>query len=96
MTTRSGVVNCITRLRNDLERIVVMQHPRVGRIIREIGALKPAVVRVSGSGSSLFVLGEERSTLRRFVGGAPVRDCRVYATRFARRGWISIDPRDEV
>jgi 4-diphosphocytidyl-2-C-methyl-D-erythritol kinase len=93
MTTRSGVVDCVTRLRNDLEPIVVRRHPRVGRIMREIGALAPVVVRVSGSGSSLFVLGEESSTLRRFVGGAPVRDCRVYLTRFAGRGWISIDPR---
>lgn len=93
MTTRSGVVDCITLLRNDLERIVVMQHPRVGRIMQEIGALAPVVVRVSGSGSSLFVLGEERSTLRRLLGGEPVRDCRVFLTRFAGRGWISIDPR---
>lgn len=93
MTTRRGVVDCITKLRNDLEPVVVMRHPRVGRIKREIGALVPAVVRVSGSGSSLFVLGEECSTLRRCMGGPPVRDCRVFLTRFAGRGWISIDPR---
>ncbi len=93
LTTRLGVVDCIAKLRNDLEPIVVMRHPRVGRIMREIGALAPAVVRVSGSGSSLFVLGEESSTLRRCSGGAPVRDCRVFLTRFAGRGWISIDPR---
>jgi 4-diphosphocytidyl-2-C-methyl-D-erythritol kinase len=93
LATRSGVVSCVATLRNDLESIVVRRHPRVGRIMREIGALAPVVVRVSGSGSSLFVLGEGRSTLRRCSGGAPVRDCRVVLTRFAGRGWISIDPR---
>ncbi len=93
LTTRSGVLSCLVRLHNDLEPVVLSKHPRVGRLLRRIEALGPAVVRVSGSGSSLFVLGGERSTLRRIVGEAPVRDYRVFETWFAGRGWISVVPR---
>lgn len=96
LTTRSGVMSCVRQLGNDLEPAAAARQPRVHQLLRHFGGREEVVVRVSGSGSSLFVLGGGCSRLRRIVGEIPVRDCRVFETWFAARGWISVVPRGAV
>ena len=93
LTTRSGVMSCLVRLRNDLEPVVIRNHPRVARILRSVFVYGPLVARVSGSGSSIFVLGEDRTKLRGILTDATVQTCRVVLTRFVGRGWLFVVPR---
>ena len=48
------------------------------------------VVRVTGSGSSVFLLCEDKEVLRRAFGKAARSDCQVFWTWFAARGWHSV------
>jgi 4-diphosphocytidyl-2-C-methyl-D-erythritol kinase len=93
LTTRSGVMSCLVRLRNDLEPVVVRSHPRVAEALRCVLAYGPLVARVSGSGSSIFVLGEDRTKLREILTDAAVQTSRSFLTRFAGRGWVFAVPR---
>jgi 4-diphosphocytidyl-2-C-methyl-D-erythritol kinase len=93
LTTRSGVMSCLVRLRNDLEPVVVQNHPTVYETLRRILAYGPSVARVSGSGSSIFVLGEDRAKLREILTDATVQTSRVILTQFAGRGWNFLVPR---
>ncbi|MDM7915083.1 MAG: hypothetical protein QUU85_07425 [Candidatus Eisenbacteria bacterium] len=93
LTTLSGAYRCLRGLRNDLEPVVTARHGRVARLLAELRAFHPAVVRVTGSGSSVFVMDEDERLLSRILREASVGDCRVYATRFARRGLVSVVPR---
>lgn len=93
LASRPGIYRFAGGLLNALEPVVLSRHARIRRLMGGVRSMAPAIVRVSGSGSSLFVLGGGVSTLSRILGKVPVRDCRVYETRFASRGWISIGPR---
>jgi 4-diphosphocytidyl-2-C-methyl-D-erythritol kinase len=93
LTTRSGVMSCLVRLRNDLEPAVVHKHPRIGEILQRVFVYAPSVARVSGSGSSIFVLGGDRATLRGILTDATVQTSRVILTQFEGRGWVFVVPR---
>lgn len=93
LTTRSGVMSCLVQLRNDLEPVVIDGYPRISRIMRVVLNHRPSVARVSGSGSSIFVLGEDRSTLRGILTDAAVQTSRVFLTQFVGRGWVFVVPR---
>ncbi len=88
LTSRSRALTCIARLHNDLEPAVERRAPRVARILRDIRALGSEVARVTGSGSCVFVLADDKRKLGRLLEDAPVRDCRVVTTHFERRGWF--------
>jgi 4-diphosphocytidyl-2-C-methyl-D-erythritol kinase len=93
LTTRSGVMSCLVRLRNDLEPAAMCGYPRISRVIRSVLKHGPSVTRVSGSGSSIFVLGEDRATRRGILTDAAVQTSRVFLTQFAGRGWVFVVPR---
>ena len=90
LATRSGTVSYVARLVNDLEAAACALHPRVGAVRNRIEEAGAAVVRVSGSGSCLFVLCESPSELRNMFGRLELANCQVYPTWFRRRGWISV------
>ncbi|MBD3160781.1 MAG: 4-(cytidine 5'-diphospho)-2-C-methyl-D-erythritol kinase [Candidatus Eisenbacteria bacterium] len=90
LATRSGAVSCVARLKNDLEPATCASHPRIDRLRRQIGRAGPGVVRVSGSGSCLFVLSESPEGLRNVLGRLELADCQVYWAWFRRKGWISV------
>ncbi len=90
ITTRSDVVSCVARLHNDLEPIVVRKYRRVGRLLDRLRGLGVEIARVSGSGSSLFVMTKERTALERALGEVADGETQVFRTWFRRRGCVSI------
>jgi 4-diphosphocytidyl-2-C-methyl-D-erythritol kinase len=93
LTSRFEVLSCIAHLHNGLEPAVQHRAPRVARILRDCRALGSEVVRVTGSGSCVFVLAGDPKALDRLQGEASVRGCRVHMTRFVGRGSVSVVPR---
>lgn len=93
LTSRSRALSCITELHNDLERVVERRAGKVARLLRDLRACGSEVARITGSGSCIFVLAGSERELDRLLAEVATRDCRVYRTRFVRRGWFSGVPR---
>lgn len=93
LTSRSGAISCIAKLRNDLEPVVIQRERKVARILRDLRTLGSEVARVTGSGSCIFVLAKDQRKLNRLLEDAPVHQWRVYLTRFSGKGLVSVVPR---
>jgi 4-diphosphocytidyl-2-C-methyl-D-erythritol kinase len=93
LATPSGIVSCVARLRNDLESVVLHRHRRIAKLREELRDPRIDVVRVSGSGSSLFLLCEDRKVLHEAMGRASAAGCQFHWSWFARRGWVSVGSR---
>lgn len=63
--------------RNDLQRAAIAQCPAVADILTEVGALRPWLVRMSGSGATCFALFEATAD----------RDAAARALASSRPGW---------
>lgn len=94
LATRSCAVSYISGLQNDLEPVVTDRYREVGDLLRTLRVAGIDVVRVTGSGSSLFLLCDDMEVLRRALGRLPIGDCQVFKTWFVKRGWISIGSRE--
>ncbi len=93
LTTRSGFLSCVARLRNDLEPVVVRRHAEVERIFRVLREIDPRIVRMTGSGSAVFVCDPEESKLAKVLKVSRSWGWQVFRARGVGRGWISIVPR---
>jgi 4-diphosphocytidyl-2-C-methyl-D-erythritol kinase len=91
--TYSDIVSYVARLRNDLEPTVAGRYRKVADLLRRFRGECLDVVRVSGSGSSLFLICNDKEVLRMALGTAAMRDCQVFQTWFAKRGWHFVGSR---
>jgi 4-diphosphocytidyl-2-C-methyl-D-erythritol kinase len=93
LASRFGLVSFVARLRNDLEEVVVRRHPAVQGVLEDLRASGSVVARMSGSGSAVFAMAERTSHLRRALQDVAHRQCQVFWTTFAQRGWVAVVPR---
>lgn len=93
LTTRSSTVSYVSGLRNDLEPVVAGRYEKVADLLAGFRGMGLEVARVSGSGSSLFLLCEDKEILRRALGMAVRSDCQVFRTWFVSKGWHSVGSR---
>lgn len=93
LTTCSDFISYIARMRNDLEPIVRRSHEEVERIFRVVGAVEPRVVRMTGSGSAVFVCDPDEGKLKKVLKVVRGRGWQVFRARGVGRGWITLVPR---
>jgi 4-diphosphocytidyl-2-C-methyl-D-erythritol kinase len=71
---------------NDLEAVVASRHPDIGRIVGQLKRFDAKVVRMSGSGSTVFAVFESADAAQRAASGLSTESWRVVRTRTVGRG----------
>jgi 4-diphosphocytidyl-2-C-methyl-D-erythritol kinase len=71
---------------NDLEAVTAIRYPDIGRIVGQLKRLEAKMVRMSGSGSTVFAIFESADAARRAASGLPTESWRVVRTRTIGRG----------
>ncbi|TAD77924.1 MAG: 4-(cytidine 5'-diphospho)-2-C-methyl-D-erythritol kinase [Oscillatoriales cyanobacterium] len=87
---RTGLAELRGQLRNDLERVVLPEHPQIAQLRSVLDDLAPLGAMMSGSGPSVFALAaseEEANQIQRAARSAlPNPDLNFWVTQFSAAG----------
>jgi len=87
---RSALPNLRSLLRNDLERVVLPEHPQIAHLREVLDGLAPLGAMMSGSGPSVFALAESEAQATEIQAAArsalPDPDLEFWVTKFNAAG----------
>lgn len=87
---RSGLAELRSQLRNDLERVVLPEHPQIAQLRSVLDGLAPLGAMMSGSGPSVFALAESEEAAQAIERAArsalPDPDLEFWVTKFSAAG----------